>query len=175
MFSQVSRLFHQAMTPPEFSEVNIDSRITLPLEIFMGVSTFVWGLAALLRGGSLSSILYANGLAAEWFYVLGVTGFLQAVIAGFILTRRRSNDRAYIYKSASLRMMAALMSFFGWASVGATLVHLHGITTFVSLMIHLGLYLWANVVVFSLNWQIRMVLDARIPTKNLQSRLAARH
>ena len=151
------------------------SRFLLPLEIYLGLTMFAWGLSGGLGRGYLFKLLQSIGDNEAWFWTLCAIGGAQMGMAmlEWVAGKRWPlwTTQAWppsVHVSSSLRASLAFVAGMVWLYVLKLVVSVPGMAHITVLAIMAPVSLLFCCWVFVENLKVRYALDPRIPTSTMR-------
>ncbi len=151
------------------------SRFLLPLEIFLGLTMFAWGLSGGFGRGFLYKLLLGIGDNAAWLIALCVVGGMQMLWPMFewICGRRWQlwTTRPWppsVHFSSSLRSVVAFLAGCVWLYVCVLMINVDGMRHIAVLALQAPTSFLFCVWVFVENLKVRYALDPQISTSTLR-------
>ena len=151
------------------------SRFLLPLEIFLGLTMFAWGLSGGLGRGYLHKLLASISNDDEWIWTLGIVGSIQMSVAmlEWALGKRwplwtTQRWPPSVHFSSSLRATISFVACMVWLWVLKLVVTVPGMTNITVLAIMAPASVIFCCWVFVENLKVRYALDPRIPTSTMR-------
>jgi len=151
------------------------SRFLLPLEIFLGLTMFGWGLSGGFGRGFLFKLLDQLGDNLSWLLVLCLVGSLQMLWPMFEwLCGRRwplwtiQRWPPSVHFSSSLRCAIAFVAGFIWLYICKLMLDVEGMRNITVLALQAPTSFLFCVWVFVENLKVRYALDPQISTSTIR-------